>query len=74
MPILMDMDNKARIPADREAAEALADKLARETGKPVKVYQEWDGGLDPDYLVTIEPDPIPDAGRWFIIYRGEPDS
>jgi hypothetical protein len=74
MAVVMDMDNKARIPADREAAEALADKYARETGKEVRVYQKWSDlfDLSPDYLVTIEPEPLADA--WSRIYAATPDS
>ena len=42
------------VPADADAAYALAVKLASDTGKPVKVLRRVEASID--YLVTSEPD------------------
>jgi hypothetical protein len=66
MAVFRDVDRKTRMPVDGEAAEALARKLASETGEPVKVYQRY-----PDYLVTTEPDP---GSGWSCIFVAPAES
>jgi hypothetical protein len=64
MAVFSDLDDKARIPADRMAAESMALRLASARGVTVKVYQRT-----PDYLVTAAPDP---GAGWSCVFVAHP--
>jgi hypothetical protein len=65
MAVFKDMDNRAQVPADYEAALALAGMCADAAGKPVSVYKRG-----ADFLVTTAPEP---GSRWTCIYRCTPE-
>ena len=66
MPVLSDMDDKSRIPADQAAADSMALRMAEARGCEVKVYRRGS-----DFLVTTAPDPGP---GWSCVYNAQPSS